>query len=151
MDGDTCGPHPIARRRPGLISGAIEDTKPRTMPWLTLTFQNDNQNETGQSYGLSVADRDFWGLHWDSHQFCCMGKYAEPYWGLGVGAFYDTREELAALVNIESYHLRARAGFEDLFGLSRRLRTEILVRAGMLGGSVQIGIGWTFGADEFIF
>ncbi len=135
----------------GLISGAIEETAPRTIPWLTLTFQNDNQNETGQSYGLSVADRDIWGLHWDTHRFCCLGDYSEPYWGLGLGAFYETRDQMAALVNIESYHLRARAGFEDLFGLNRQLRAEIVVRAGLLGASAQIGLGWTFAADEFPF
>lgn len=135
----------------GLVSGAVDDTRARTMPWLTLTFQNDNQNETGQSYGLGVADRDFWGLHWDAHRFCCLGDYAEPYWGLGLGAFYDTREQLAALVNVESYHLRGRVGFEDLFGLRRRLRAELVVRAGLLGASAQIGLGWTFAADEFPF
>lgn len=135
----------------GLISGAIEDTRPRTIPWATLTFQNDNQNETGQSYGLSVADRDVWGLHWDAHRFCCLGDYSEPYWGLGIGAFYETRDQMAALVNIESYHLRARVGFENLFGLNRRLRTEVIVRAGLLGASAQIGLGWTFAADEFPF
>ena len=75
----------------------------------------------------------------------------DAYWGLGIGSFYDSREQLAALVNIESYHLRARAGFDDLFNLGRRLRAEFVVRAGLLGASVQIGIGWTFGANEFLF
>lgn len=135
----------------GVISGAIDSTQARTIPWVSLTFQNDNQNETGQSFGLSVADRDVWGLHWDTHQFCCLGENSEPYWGLGLGGFYDSREQLAAFVNIESYHVRARIGVEDLFSLGRQLRTEFILRAGLLGVSGQIGVGWTWAADDFYF
>lgn len=135
----------------GIVSGAIDGTSPRTMPWVTLTFQEDFPDETARSYGLGVADRDIWGVHWDMHRYCCLGAYSEPYWGLGIGSFYDSREQLAALVNIESFHLRARAGFDDLFNLGRRLRAEFVVRAGLLGASVQIGIGWTFAADKFLF
>lgn len=135
----------------GFVSGAIEETEPQTLSLLTLNFQNDNQNETAQSYGLTITNSSAWGLHWDTHSYCCMGEKAEPFWGVGIGSFYDSHEQLASLVNIERYHLRARLGFEDLFGLGRRLRGEFLVRAAPVGVSGQISIGWTWSAAEFIF
>lgn len=135
----------------GVISGSIEESSPRTMTWASLTFQNDNQNETGQSYGLGLAAKDTWGLHWDMHQYCCLGEKAEPYWGLGIGSFYQTSDRLAAIVNFERYHLRARVGFEDLFSLKRRLRAEFILRVSPLGASGQIGVAWTWSADEFLF
>lgn len=135
----------------GIAAGALEDTTPQTLSLLTLTFQNDNQNETAQSYGLSVSDKSSWGLHWDTQSYCCLGEMAEPYWGFGIGGFYKSSEQLAGLVNVDRYHLRGRIGFEDLFSLGRRLRTELLLRAGMQGASLEIRIGWTWAADEFIF
>lgn len=135
----------------GTVVGAVDAKDSTALPWVSLVVQNDNSNETAQSYGLSISNQAVWGLHWDSHQYCCLGQKAEPFWGIGLGAFYLPQEMLASFINIDRYHLRLRGGFEDLFNLGRRFRTELVLRVGTMGVSGQVSLGWTWSEDEFFF
>lgn len=117
----------------------------------TLLIQNENRNESAQSYGLSVLSNRAFGLHWDYQVHCCLGDYYEPNWGVGVGSLWSTEDSLASLANIERYQIRFRGGFEDLLRFDRRLRAEIVLKASPLGFSFQIGMGWTWDEKEFLF
>ena len=118
---------------------------------MTLEAQNENRNETAQSYGLSILANGNYGLHWDFRRHCCLGDYSEPNWGIGVGSLWSTADAIATLANFERYHLRARVGFENLLDMDRRLRGEIILKVGPLGFSAQAGLGWTWDDSEFLF
>lgn len=135
----------------GMWSGTLIDSENLTVYGLRLDFQNDNSNETGQSFGLTVLTNNLWGAHWDYQTNCCLGAYWEPYWSLGFGSLWAPSESLASFVNLDRYFLRARAGLEDVFGLRRRLRLEAAIQWGRLGLSGYITAGWTWGQDEFWF
>lgn len=135
----------------GLWTGSLASRAPENALGVRLDFQNDNSNETGQSYGLTILANNFYGAHWDYHVTCCLGGYSEFFWGLGIGSLYDPAEALASLVNLDRYRFRARAGFEDLLHLNRRLRGELIVEIGPLGFDASILFGWTWDKSEFIF
>lgn len=132
-------------------NGALLDKTSQSAFGATLLFQNENRNESAQSYGLSILSNRAFGLHWDFQKHCCLGDYSEPNWGFGIGSLWSTEDSLASLANFERYHLRARIGFEDLFKLDRRLRTEFILKVSPLGFSFQIGAGWTWDESEFLF
>lgn len=135
----------------GVWSGALLDTSTETAAGMTIVFQNENRNETAQSYGLSILANKAYGLHWDFQRHCCLGDYFEPNWGVGVGSLWSTDDAMASLANIERYHLRGRVGFEDLFNLDRRLRGEVVFKVSPLGFSMHAGLGWTWSDQEFWF
>ncbi len=135
----------------GVWSGALLESRTETAFGATLLFQNENRNESAQSYGLSVLSNRAYGVHWDFQKHCCLGDYYEPNWGFGIGSLWSTGDSLASLANIERYHLRTRVGVEDLFRLDRRLRGELILKVSPLGFSFQAGIGWTWDQNEFLF
>lgn len=135
----------------GLWTGTLKDRTPENSLGFRLDFQNDNSNETGQSFGLTILTNNFYGAHWDYHVTCCLGGYSEFFWGFGVSGLYSPAEALASLVNLDRYHARARAGFEDLLRLQRRLRAEMVVEWGTLGFNASLLFGWTWDQNEFVF
>lgn len=135
----------------GLWTGALIDKTNVTSLGFRLDLQNDNRNETGQSFGLTVLMAGLIGAHWDYHVTCCLGDYNEPYWGVGVTGLYDPSEMLAGLVNIDRYRLRARVGLEDVLSLKRRFRLESALEWGTLGFNFNLLVGWTFDQSEFLF
>lgn len=135
----------------GIWSGTLKNRDAETASGLNLDVQNDNINETGQSYGVSVLSNGVLGLHGDYHINCCLGAHYEPFWGLGVGSLWDPSESLVSFVNIDRYQIRFRGGFEDMFNLKRRLRLETVVQWGTLGFSGFLTLGWTWDQHEFWF
>lgn len=135
----------------GLWTGTLTTRDTETVMGVRLDFQNDNSNETGQSFGLTILANNFYGAHWDFHKNCCLGGYSEFFWGYGIGSLWSPAEALPTFVNIDRYHVRGRAGFEDLFRLKRRLRAEGLVEWGTLGFNFSVLVGWTWDEKEFIF
>ncbi len=135
----------------GLWTGNLSGRDPESAMGVRLDFQNDNSNETGQSFGLTLLANNFYGAHWDYHYNCCLGAHSEFFWGFGIGSLWAPPEAFASYVNIERYHARARAGFEDLFRLKRRLRGELVIEWGLVGFNASILFGWTWDKREFIF
>lgn len=135
----------------GYWSGALVEKESESSLGATLIVQNENRNESAQSYGLSILTNRSFGLHWDYQIHCCMGDYYEPNWGLGIGSLWSTEDSLANIANIERYQLRLRGGFEDLFNFNRRLRGEVILKVSPLGFSVQAGLGWTWDQNDFLF
>lgn len=135
----------------GIWSGALKNREAESAFGFNLYIQNDNINETGQSYGLTVLTNGLLGAHWDYHVNCCLGAYYEPFWGFGLGSLWDPADSLVSFVNVDRYGLRLRGGFEDMFRLKRRLRLESAVQWSPLGISGFLTLGWTFDRNEFWF
>lgn len=135
----------------GFWSGPVLDEDVKSSVGVSIALQNENRNETAQSYGFSLLIEQLYGLHWDYKIHCCLGDYYEPTFGFGVGSLWNTRDSLAALADIEKYHLRGHVGFEDLFNLNRRLRSEFWVMGSPRGLGFSLLVGWTWDQTEFIF
>jgi hypothetical protein len=135
----------------GVATGSLTETTAETNLVVSLNLQNNNANETAQLFGIEILGNTGLGFHLDYQSFCCLGKYAEPFLGFGVGWWSKSSNALAKLAEVQNYHFRAKLGFEDLFRNQRRVKLELVSTYGALGPGAEILLGWNFDKSETHF
>lgn len=124
----------------GYAAGVFDTTEEHEETWvLGIQRTNYNSEDTAQEYGIEFTRLDLLGVNWGFKWLCCYGANYEPFYKLGIAAFYDPEDKLANFINFERYLLRGSVGLENLFNLRRRLRAEATVGVGPQG--------FTFGSN----
>jgi len=129
----------------GAMSGPVVPKEPsETAQILSLNYGVSGHDEQAFEGGLDLTTKSRFGFHWQYKKFCCLGSYAEPYWTLGGAALYPTSNLLAQVADPNSYQLQAGIGLDDVGGLNRRWKLELLVGQGLLGTSIFGRLGYVF-------
>jgi|GEM_PF-5623652 len=113
---------------------------------LGLLYQGTRSrpNLTAINWGALLTTDLQYGIHLDYQWNLALGSSYEPFVRGGVGGFFEISEELATFIKVENYQGRMTAGFEDLFDLQRRLRSEFLIALSTRGVSFGISFSWAF-------
>lgn len=106
----------------------------------TLYTDHDTANEFGvQLNGMGLIGVD-WGYKW----LIESAEAYEPFYKIGVAAYYDPSDGLANFVDYQRYLIRGSVGAENLFRSFRRLKVEAGAGAGPLGLSVFANLIYAF-------
>lgn len=106
----------------------------------TLYTDHDTANEFGvQINRLSLIGVD-WGYKW----LISSAENYEPFYKLGVAAYYDPADHLANFVDYQRYLIRGSVGAENLFRSFRHLKAEAGAGVGALGITVFANLIYAF-------
>lgn len=135
----------------GLWSGKFDDGDSNQTQVLGVGITDQNSDESAWDYGLDLSAGGLFGAYGRYKSYCCMGRWSEPYWTVGLEGIYKPWDLLAGFIKIDSYQVQAGLGLEDLFGAERRWRTELLAGAGTRGALFQLRVGYAFDEDFLSF
>lgn len=127
----------------GTMSGAlIDEGESISSDFFSISQLNDNQDMSGQKYGVELLKNGQIGVHLDLRKTLAWGQWYEPFFQYGVGALYKTSESIGSLINYQRYQGRVHLGFEDLLRINRRLRLDIGLALSPIGLSYQYSLAY---------
>jgi hypothetical protein len=101
-------------------------------------------HDTANEFGLQLNNLGLLGVDWGYKWLITSAEAYEPFYKLGVAAYYDPSDGLANVVDYQRYLVRGSIGAENLFRSFRRLKAEAGVGAGPLGLSVFANLIYAF-------
>jgi|GEM_PF-3097014 len=106
----------------------------------TLYSDHDTANE----FGVQINRMSLIGVDWGYKWLISSAENYEPFYKLGVAAYYDPNDHLANFVDYQRYLIRGSVGAENLFRSFRRLKAEAGAGIGPVGVSVFANLIYAF-------
>jgi hypothetical protein len=106
----------------------------------TLYSDHDTANE----FGIQFSRLGLLGVDWGYKWLMNSADSDEPFYKLGVAAYYDPADHLANFVDYQRYLIRGSIGFENLFRSFRRLKAEAGAGLGPVGVTVFANVIYAF-------
>lgn len=116
------------------LSGKLEhDKENETAGAVRFSKTNYNLNYSSQHFGIDLFGNNMLGWNIGYRKILLPEEWYEPFWSYELATIYTPRDGLGNLINLKRYFFAIGAGFDDIFGLRRRLHAEIQLRVGQAG------------------
>ena len=130
----------------GYTDGVFDKDDKKNDSSFTLGIQRTvySDHDTANEFGVQINRLSLIGVDWGYKWLITSAENDEPFYKLGVAAYYDPADHLANFVDYQRYLVRGSVGAENLFRSFRHLKAEAGAGVGTLGISVFANLIYAF-------